>query len=137
MVKTKEVKLGVTRLLRFQHYLKLSPLLTDKVGRLLNDVVGLGGCRLQKSQEIKKLHLKMQTVSIIIFQFLKNTLFFFSICKGENFSPLRHVVKNLWQISIGTTDGALRCNTQYTKNRGNFVTETFSCPALLCSLWWH
>lgn len=77
MVKTKEVKLGVTRLLRFQHYLKLSPLLTDKVGRLLNDVVGLGGCRLQKSQEIKKLHLKMQTVSIIIFQFLKNTHFFF------------------------------------------------------------
>lgn len=77
MVKTKEVKLGVTRLLRLQHYLKLSPLLTDKVGRLLNDVVGLDGCRLQKSQEIKKLHLKMQRVSIIMFPASEKHTFFF------------------------------------------------------------
>lgn len=98
MVKTKEVKLGVTRLLRLQHYLKLSPLLTDKVGRLLNDVVGLDGCRLQKSQEIKKLHLKMQTVSIIMFQFLKNKFFFnlqrrkfFSFkTRGEKFVTNKH-----------------------------------------------
>lgn len=86
MVKTKKVKLGVTRLLRLQHYLKLSPLLTDKVGRLLNDVVGLDGCRLQKSQEIKKLHLKMQTASIIMFQFLKNTSFFFNLQRRKFFS---------------------------------------------------
>lgn len=87
MVKTKEVKLGVTRLLRLQHYLKLSPLLTDKVGRLLNDVVGLDGCRLQKSQEIKKLHLKMQRVSIIMFPASeKHTFFFLNLQRRKRFS---------------------------------------------------
>lgn len=61
MVESKKVKLGVTSLLSLQHNLKLRPLLTHEVGRLLNDVVGLDGCRLQNSQEIK------DTVSIIRF----------------------------------------------------------------------
>lgn len=86
MVKTKEVKLGVTRLLCLQHYLKLSPLLTDKVGRLLNDVVGLDGCRLQKSQEIKKLHLKRQRVSIIMFPASEKHTFFLNLQRRKRFS---------------------------------------------------
>lgn len=48
MVKTKKVKLGVSGLLSFQDYLKLSPLLTYKVGCPLDDVMGLDGCRLKK-----------------------------------------------------------------------------------------
>lgn len=48
MVKTKEVKLGVTGLLSFQDYLKLSPLLAHKVGCPLHDVMSLDGCWLQK-----------------------------------------------------------------------------------------
>lgn len=48
MVKTQEVKLGVTRLLSFQHYLKLSSLLAHKAGRPLDDVMSLDGGRLQK-----------------------------------------------------------------------------------------
>lgn len=45
MVKTEKVKLGVARLLSFQDYLELSPLLAYKVGSPLDDVVGLDGCR--------------------------------------------------------------------------------------------
>lgn len=48
MVKAKKVKLGVVGLLSFQDDLKLSPLLRYKFGGLLDDVVGLDGCRLQK-----------------------------------------------------------------------------------------
>lgn len=53
MVKAKKVKLGVTGLLGFQHYLKLSPLLTHKVGRPLDDVVGFNcrGLERRKSEE--------------------------------------------------------------------------------------
>lgn len=50
MVKAKKVKLGVTGLLSFQHYLKLSPLLTHEVGCPLNNVVSLDGCRLQQKK---------------------------------------------------------------------------------------
>lgn len=48
MVKPKKVKLGVVGLLGFQHYFKLSTLLTYKVGCPLDDVMGLDGCRLQR-----------------------------------------------------------------------------------------
>lgn len=51
MVKTQEVKLGVTGLLSFQDYLKLSSLLAHKVGRPLDDVMSLDGRRLQKQIE--------------------------------------------------------------------------------------
>lgn len=61
MVKTKKVKLGVTSLLSFQDYLKLSPLLTYKVGRPLDDVMGLDGCRLQKSKEHEHVCFKLYT----------------------------------------------------------------------------
>lgn len=61
MVKTEKVELGVTRLLSFQDYLKLCPLLTYKICCPLYDVVGLDGCRLkrQKSQEISLNVLKL------------------------------------------------------------------------------
>lgn len=51
MVKTQEIKLGVTGLLGLQDNLKLSPLLAHKVGCPLNDVVSLDGGRLQKYVE--------------------------------------------------------------------------------------
>lgn len=47
MVETQEIKLGVPRLLGFQDDLKLGALLAHKVGRPLDDVVGLDGCRLR------------------------------------------------------------------------------------------
>ncbi len=50
MVETKKVKLGVTSLFGFEDNLKLSSLLTYKVGCPLDDVVGLDGCRLQKEK---------------------------------------------------------------------------------------
>lgn len=53
MVKAQEVKLGVPSLLGFQHNLKLRPLLADKVGCSLNDVVSLDSRRLEKRQESK------------------------------------------------------------------------------------
>lgn len=56
MVKAKKVKLGVTGLLSFQDYLKLSPLLTHEVGCPLDDVMGLDGCRLQKCKEMNFLN---------------------------------------------------------------------------------
>lgn len=49
MVKAQEVKLGVPCLLGLQHDLKLRPLLADKVGRSLNDVVSLDSRRLEKT----------------------------------------------------------------------------------------
>lgn len=52
MVKTKKVKLGVTGLLGFQNNLELSPLLADKVGRSLDDIVGLDSRRLQRSEQM-------------------------------------------------------------------------------------
>lgn len=52
MVKTQEVKLGVTGLLGFQDDLKLGPLLAHEVGRPLDDVVSLDGRRLQKRSEV-------------------------------------------------------------------------------------
>lgn len=51
MIKAKKVKLGVTGLLRFQHNLKLTPLLAHKFGCPLNDVVSLDGCRLKTKNE--------------------------------------------------------------------------------------
>lgn len=50
MVETEEVELGVTRLLGLQHNLKLSALLAHKVGRPLDDVMGLDGCRLETEE---------------------------------------------------------------------------------------
>lgn len=51
MVETEEVKLGVTRLLGFQHNLELSALLAHKVGRPLDDVMSLDGCGLEKETD--------------------------------------------------------------------------------------
>lgn len=51
VVKAQEVKLGVPRLLGLQHNLKLRPLLADKVGRSLDDVVSLDGGRLPDRKE--------------------------------------------------------------------------------------
>lgn len=51
MVKAQEVKLGVSCLLGLQHDLELRPLLADKVGRSLDDVVSLDRCRLEKRGE--------------------------------------------------------------------------------------
>lgn len=48
VVEAQEVKLGISRLLGFQHDLKLRPLLAHEAGRALNDVVGLDGSRLHE-----------------------------------------------------------------------------------------